>query len=44
MDKVNDRAVRLEPLETEDLIDVLYGCLKDLPRDPDGSMARQRRG
>ena len=27
-------AVRLTPLEAEDSIDTLYGCLKDLPRDP----------
>jgi AbrB family looped-hinge helix DNA binding protein len=27
-------AVRLTPLEAEDSIDILYGCLKDLPRDP----------
>jgi len=27
-------AVRLTPLETEDSIDTLYGCLKDLPQDP----------
>jgi AbrB family looped-hinge helix DNA binding protein len=30
----SDGAVRLTPLEVEDSIDVLYGCLKDLPRDP----------
>lgn len=29
-----DGAVRLAPLEAEDSIDILYGCLKDLPRDP----------
>jgi len=27
-------AVRLTPLKAEDSIDTLYGCLKDLPRDP----------
>jgi AbrB family looped-hinge helix DNA binding protein len=27
-------AVCLTPLEAEDSIDILYGCLKDLPRDP----------
>jgi AbrB family looped-hinge helix DNA binding protein len=27
-------AVRLTPFEAEDSIDTLYGCLKDLPRDP----------
>lgn len=31
---MSDGAVRLMPLETEDSIDTLYGCLKDLPRDP----------
>jgi AbrB family looped-hinge helix DNA binding protein len=29
-----DGAVRLAPLEAEDSIDALYGCLKDLPRNP----------
>ena len=29
-----DGAVRLTLLEAEDPIDALYGCLKDLPRDP----------
>jgi AbrB family looped-hinge helix DNA binding protein len=27
-------AVRLTPLAAENSIDTLYGCLKDLPRDP----------
>ena len=31
---MGDGAVRLTPLEAEDSIDALYGCLKDLPRDP----------
>ena len=31
---MGDGAVRLMPLEAEDPIDVLYGCLKELPRDP----------
>ncbi|NJN65113.1 MAG: AbrB/MazE/SpoVT family DNA-binding domain-containing protein [Acidobacteria bacterium] len=31
---MGDGAVRLMPLETEDPIDMLYGCLKDLPQDP----------
>ncbi len=31
---MGDGAVRLTPLEVEDSIDALYGCLKDLPRDP----------
>lgn len=29
-----DGAVRLTLLEAGDPIDLLYGCLKDLPRDP----------
>ena len=29
-----DGAVRLTPLKAENPIDVLYGCLKDLPRNP----------
>jgi AbrB family looped-hinge helix DNA binding protein len=28
---MDDRALRLALLETEDPIDILYGCLKDLP-------------
>ncbi|HEX7185581.1 MAG TPA: AbrB/MazE/SpoVT family DNA-binding domain-containing protein [Thermoanaerobaculia bacterium] len=31
---VGDGAVRLTLLEAENPIDSLYGCLKDLPRDP----------
>ena len=31
---VADGAVRLTLLEAENPIDLLYGCLKDLPRDP----------
>jgi AbrB family looped-hinge helix DNA binding protein len=31
---LDDRAVRLTLVETEDPIDVLYGCLKDVPGDP----------
>ena len=31
---MGDGAVRLTPLEAENPIDILYGCLKDLPRDP----------
>ena len=30
----DDRALRLALLETEDPIDILYGCLKNLPGDP----------
>lgn len=31
---IDDDAVRLKLLDVEDPIDSLYGCLKDLPRDP----------
>ena len=31
---MDDRALRLALLETEDPIDILYGCLKDFPGDP----------
>jgi AbrB family looped-hinge helix DNA binding protein len=31
---VDERAVRLALLETEDPIDTLFGCLKDLAGDP----------
>ena len=36
-------AVRLTPLEVEDSIDVLYGCLKDLPRDPLADLEAEHR-
>ena len=31
---MGEGALRLTLLEAEDSIDTLYGCLKDLPRDP----------
>ena len=31
---LGDGAVRLTPLEAGNPIDILYGCLKDLPGDP----------
>lgn len=31
---MGDGAVRLTPFEAEGPIDTLYGCLRDLPRDP----------
>ena len=31
---MDDEAVRLTLLDVEDPIDTLYGCLRDLPRDP----------
>jgi AbrB family looped-hinge helix DNA binding protein len=31
---MGDGAVRLTPLVAEDVIDALYGCLKDLQQDP----------
>ena len=31
---MGDGIVRLMPLAAEDPIDTLYGCLKELPRDP----------
>lgn len=31
---MDDGAVRLTSFEAEDPIDTLYGCLKDIPRDP----------
>ena len=36
-------AVRLTVLEAEDPIDTLYGCLKDLPRDPLADLAAEHR-
>jgi hypothetical protein len=38
-----DRAVRLALLETEDPIDVLHGCLKDLPEDPLAELEAEHR-
>jgi AbrB family looped-hinge helix DNA binding protein len=36
-------AVRLSPFEAEDSIDTLYGCLKDLPRDPLADLEAEHR-
>jgi len=36
-------AVRLTLLEAEDAIDTLYGCLKDLPRDPLADLEAEHR-
>jgi AbrB family looped-hinge helix DNA binding protein len=40
---MGDGAVRLTPLETEDSIDILYGCLKDLPGDPVADLEAEHR-
>ena len=40
---VGGGAVRLRPLETEDPIDALYGCLKNLPRDPLADLEAEHR-
>ncbi len=40
---MDDGAVRLMPLEAEDSIDTLYGCLKDLPRDPLAELEAEHR-
>lgn|SRR6185369_2970154 len=36
-------AVRLTPFEAEDAIDTLYGCLKDIPRDPLADLEAEHR-
>jgi AbrB family looped-hinge helix DNA binding protein len=36
-------AVRLTPLEAEDAIDTLYGCLKDHPRNPLADLEAEHR-
>jgi AbrB family looped-hinge helix DNA binding protein len=41
---MDDRALRLALLETEDPIDVLYGCLKDLPGDPLADLEAEHQG
>ena len=40
---MDDRAVRLALLETEDPIEILYGCLKDLPGDPIADLEAEHR-
>jgi len=40
---MGDGAVRLMPLVAEDSIDTLYGCLKDLPRDPLADLEAEHR-
>jgi AbrB family looped-hinge helix DNA binding protein len=41
--EIVDGAVRLTPFEAEDSIDTLYGCLKDLPRDPLADLEAEHR-
>ncbi len=40
---MSDGAVRLAPLPTEDVIEALYGCLKDLPGDPLADLEAEHR-
>jgi AbrB family looped-hinge helix DNA binding protein len=40
---MGDGAVRLTPLEAKDPIDILYGCLKDLPGDPVADLEAEHR-
>lgn len=40
---MDDGAVRLVPLEAEDSIDTLYGCLKDLSGDPLADLEAEHR-
>jgi AbrB family looped-hinge helix DNA binding protein len=40
---MGDGAVRLTPLEAADSIDILYGCLKDLPGDPVADLEAEHR-
>jgi AbrB family looped-hinge helix DNA binding protein len=40
---MGDGAVRLTPLAAEDSIDILYGCLKDLPGDPVADLEAEHR-
>ena len=43
VDIMGDGAVRLTPLEAEDPIDILYGCLKGLPGDPVADLEAEHR-
>jgi len=43
VDIMGDGAVRLAPLEAENPIDALYGCLKDSPRDPLAELEAEHR-
>ena len=40
---IDEGAVRLTLLDAEDPIDSLYGCLKDLPRDPLADLEAEHR-
>jgi AbrB family looped-hinge helix DNA binding protein len=40
---MGDGAVRLTPLAAENPIDILYGCLKGLPRDPLAELEAEHR-
>lgn len=40
---LGDGAVRLTPLVAEDSIDLLFGCLKDLPGDPVAELEAEHR-
>jgi AbrB family looped-hinge helix DNA binding protein len=40
---MGDGAVRLALLQAEDSIDLLYGCLKDLPVDPVADLEAEHR-
>jgi AbrB family looped-hinge helix DNA binding protein len=40
---MGDGAVRLTPLAAEDSIDLLFGCLKDLPGDPVADLEAEHR-
>ena len=43
VDIMDGGAVRLMPLEAADSIDLLYGCLKGLPRDPLADLEAEHR-
>jgi AbrB family looped-hinge helix DNA binding protein len=40
---MGDGAVRLTPLAAEDSIDILFGCLQDLPGDPVAALEAEHR-
>jgi len=40
---LGDGAVRLTPLAAKDSIDILFGCLQDLPGDPVAALEAEHR-
>jgi AbrB family looped-hinge helix DNA binding protein len=43
VETMGNGAVRLSPIEAEGSIDILFGCLTDLPEDPVGDLEAEHR-